>query len=434
MSIKNVYYEITSFENLLRADKNCASQHTDKWEIIEFRRNLEENLLNLRDRLRRLDIPPVRYRSFLVFDPKVRKVIYTDYTTKVIQRAIYDVLYEPIQRGFITDTYACVTDRGQHEAVRRLASWFHEFNGRGQYAYYYKFDVRKFFYRIDHEVLMNIIKKKISDKYTVELMRYYMCSTQRPFGMPLDGNHLTITDDEMLWDKGIAIGGGLSHMIGNMYLDQLDQYAKRTLGIKKYIRFADDIIITDTDKGKLKEYGKLLTQFLNEKLLLEFNDRCALRPNRCGCEFVGCVIYPDHVLLRKSTTLRMKKNLRRVAENTKNMRYPSITASRWQPATQECLSMLMETALRINCGKILYSHTIWRNSMGKNDLELLEIYMDMVEKQDEIIYRMTALLKSYVREIHNLRTINGFFEVDSNQEIDEKILEECMDQYEEMKE
>ena len=30
--------------------------------------------------------------------------------------------------------------------------------------------------------------------------------------------------------------------------------------------------------------------------------------------------------------------------------------------------------------------------MGKNDLELLEIYMDMVEKQDEIIYRMTALL------------------------------------------
>ena len=67
---------------------------------------------------------------------EVRKVIYTDYTTKVIQRAIYDVLYEPIQRGFITDTYACVTDRGQHEAVRRLASWFHEFNGRGQYAYH----------------------------------------------------------------------------------------------------------------------------------------------------------------------------------------------------------------------------------------------------------------------------------------------------------
>ena len=38
-------------------------------------------------------------------------------------------------------------------------------------------------------------------------------------------------------------------------------------------------------------------------------------------------------------------------------------------------------------------------------LELVEFYEDMIEKQDEIIYRMTALLKSYVREIHNLRTI-----------------------------
>ena len=75
--------------------------------------------------------------------------------------------------------------------------------------------------------------------------------------------------------------------------------------------------ISTVQSAKLKEYGKLLTQFLNEKLLLEFNDRCALRPNRCGCEFVGCVIYPDHVLLRKSTTLRMKKNLRRVAEKYK---------------------------------------------------------------------------------------------------------------------
>lgn len=315
MSIKNVYNEITSFENIIKADRDCASYDSDNDEVLEFRKNLEENALGLRNRLRRLDIPPAIYKSFLVFDPKVRKVIYTDYPTKVIQRSMYNVLYEPIQKSFIADSYACITDKGQHKAVARLASWFGEYNSAGIKAYYYKFDVRKFFYRIDHEVLMNIIEKKISDKYTVELIRYYMCSTQRPFGMPLDGNHLTITDEEMLWDKGIAIGGGLSHMIGNMYLDQLDQYAKRTLGIKHYIRFADDIIITDPDKEKLKEYGRLLTQFLNEKLLLEFNDRCALRPNSCGCEFVGCVIYPDHVLLRKSTTLRMKRHLRNVAED-----------------------------------------------------------------------------------------------------------------------
>lgn len=72
--------------------------------------------------------------------------------------------------------------------------------------------------------------------------------------------------------------------------------------------------------------------------------------------------------------------------------------------------------------------------MDQNTLELLETYMDMVEKQDEIIYRMTALLKSYAREIQHLRTINEFFEEDSERKLDEAILNECIEQYKEMKE
>ena len=72
--------------------------------------------------------------------------------------------------------------------------------------------------------------------------------------------------------------------------------------------------------------------------------------------------------------------------------------------------------------------------MDQNTLELLETYMEMVEKQDEIIYRMTALLKSYAREIQHLRTINEFFEEDSERKLDEAILDECIEQYEEMKE
>lgn len=72
--------------------------------------------------------------------------------------------------------------------------------------------------------------------------------------------------------------------------------------------------------------------------------------------------------------------------------------------------------------------------MDQNTLELLETYMDMVEKQDEIIYRMTALLKSYAREIQHLRTVNEFFEEDSERKLDEAILDECIEQYEEMKE
>ena len=84
MSIKNVFNEITSFENIIGADRDCAPYDSDNYEVLEFRKNLEENALDLRDRLRRMDIPLAKYRSFFVFDPKVRKVIYTDYVTQVI--------------------------------------------------------------------------------------------------------------------------------------------------------------------------------------------------------------------------------------------------------------------------------------------------------------------------------------------------------------
>jgi hypothetical protein len=131
--------------------------------------------------------------------------------------------------------------------------------------------------------------------------------------MPLNADHLTIEESEMLWDCGIPIGGGLSHMLGNMYLHPLDQYCKRVLGIRKYIRYMDDIIIMDTDKSKLQWYRTKMEIFIEERLRLQFNRKTALRPVSCGCEFVGYQVFDDHIILRKQTTLRMRKNLKGVA-------------------------------------------------------------------------------------------------------------------------
>ena len=72
--------------------------------------------------------------------------------------------------------------------------------------------------------------------------------------------------------------------------------------------------------------------------------------------------------------------------------------------------------------------------MDENTLELLELYMDMVEKQDEIIYRLSELLRETQRELHHLRSAGGFFEESPNRKQDEEILNECMEQYEEMRE
>lgn len=315
MTIRNVYYEITSFHTLMVADTHVSKGKRENTERLRFYDNREENLEEISTLLRAGKVPKVEYHSFYVYVPKVRKVIFIDYWSKVVQRAIYDVLNPKICRTFIEHTYACVKGRGQLAAMEQLYTWMRETRTSGTEWYYYKFDVAKFFYRIDHEILMDICRKKIDDSRTVDLLGYYINNDAVPFGMPLDANQLTITEEQMLYDLGIPIGGGLSHMLGNMYLDPLDQFCKRVLGIKRYIRYMDDIIILDNDKERLKEYGRRMTQFLEERLHLNFNNKTALRPVRVGCEFVGFVIYNDHVILRKSTTLRMKRTLRKTRQD-----------------------------------------------------------------------------------------------------------------------
>lgn len=315
MTIRNVYYEITSFHTLMVADTHVSKGKRENTERLRFYDNREGNLEEISTLLRTGKVPKVEYHSFYVYVPKVRKVIFIDYWSKVVQRAIYDVLNPKICRTFIEHTYACVKGRGQLAAMEQLYTWMRETRTSGTEWYYYKFDVAKFFYRIDHEILMDICRKKIDDPRTVDLLGYYINNDAVPFGMPLDANQLTITEEQMLYDLGIPIGGGLSHMLGNMYLDPLDQFCKRVLGIKRYIRYMDDIIILDNDKERLKEYGRRMTQFLEERLHLNFNNKTALRPVRVGCEFVGFVIYNDHVILRKSTTLRMKRTLRKTRQD-----------------------------------------------------------------------------------------------------------------------
>lgn len=315
MTIRNVYYEITSFHTLMIADTHVSKGKRENTERLRFYDHREGNLEEISTLLRAGKVPKVEYHSFYVYVPKVRKVIFIDYWSKVVQRAIYDVLNPKICRTFIEHTYACVKGRGQLAAMEQLYTWMRETRTSGTEWYYYKFDVAKFFYRIDHEILMDICRKKIDDPRTVDLLGYYINNDAVPFGMPLDANQLTITEEQMLYDLGIPIGGGLSHMLGNMYLDPLDQFCKRVLGIKRYIRYMDDIIILDNDKERLKEYGRRMTQFLEERLHLNFNNKTALRPVRVGCEFVGFVIYNDHVILRKSTTLRMKRTLRKTRQD-----------------------------------------------------------------------------------------------------------------------
>lgn len=382
MSIRNVYYEITSFHNLVTAEEHCASGKRESRERLYFYDNLEGNLIELSKLLRDGKIPRVEYRSFLVYVPKVRKVIYIDYRSKVIQRAIYDVLNPKICQTFIKHTFACIKGRGQLLAMETLYCWLKATRRAGGVWYYYKFDVAKFFYRIDHEILMDLLRKKIDDPRAVDMIGYYVNNDAIPFGMPLDADQLTIREEEMLYELGIPIGGGLSHMLGNLYLDPLDQFCKRVLKIKYYIRYMDDIIILGADKEQLKEYGRRMADFIAEKLHLQFNKKTALRPVSCGVEFVGYRIWDDHCILRKSTTLRMKQRLKEVQELYSQGKIDFKQANQ---TMQSYLGMLKHCDCKNFKVKLLSEFVLRRNSSEGTE-EVINI--TMVTDEDIEAYRM----------------------------------------------
>ncbi len=319
MSIRNIFSDICSFETLLQAERNVRKGRRYGKAELSFWANLEDNIYRISESISSLRFPPDKYYSFYVYEPKLRRIISADYTTKIIQRAAYDVLNPILCKGFISDTYACIKGRGQVNAMKRLSSWVDLAAESGENWYYLKMDVEKFFYRIDHDILMNIIKKKIGDKKTVRLLEHYICEASSPFGLPLGvKNPMEVAEEDLLWDVGITIGGGLSHMYGNMYLDQLDQLAKRTFGIKKYIRLMDDTVILHPDKSALHRYKKEFSDFLSDVLHLRLNNKTAIRPINQGMEFVGYRIWPHKVRLRKSTSLRMKRRLKKVQQDYRN--------------------------------------------------------------------------------------------------------------------
>lgn len=315
MSIKNIYPEIASFDGVYQAVHDVNLGATYNPDEISFWDKLENNCHYVANRLEAMDWPPDTYRSFYVYEPKLRKIICCDYVTKVISRAAYNAINPRLIKTFIPRTYACIPGRGGLYAARDLLQALNYWTRKGRKIDYIKGDMTKFFYRIDHEVLMDRTEKKIGDKKVLALLEHYWCDASMAFGLPLGvKNPMLVPDDEMLWDVGISIGGGLSHMGGNIYLDPLDRFVTQELKPLFYTRTMDDFILLEDDRAKSHADLTAIQDFTREELRLQLNEKTCIRPVNQGIEYVGYRIWPGRMELRKSTTLHMKRRLSRTED------------------------------------------------------------------------------------------------------------------------
>lgn len=313
MKIKNVFDKIFSLDNLYAALEDAVQGRRYKREALVYTLDSWALLQELREEVLSGTYHIDRYYIFYIYEPKKRMIMSISFKHRIVQWAIYRIINPMLVSGYIEDSYGCIPGRGSLSAMQRLRYWIEQASRKDEQWFYLKLEISKYFYRVSHRILKKILAKKIKDARLLEVLYSVIDCKHTPFGLPLGASPGDVPLEDRLYDVGMPIGNLLSQVFANVYLDVLDQFCKRVLKIHFYIRYMDDVIVLCNDKIQLREWKDQIEVFLMNELELHLNSKTCIRPISQGIEFVGYRIWPDRVIVRKSTSLRIKRALRGLA-------------------------------------------------------------------------------------------------------------------------
>ena len=304
---KNLFERICCFKNLHSAYLKARKCKRYRDYVLELSYRLEENLLRLQRELLNQTYHHGPYREFVVSDSKKRRIKAAPFRDRIVHHALCNIIEPIFDKGFTHHSYACRYGKGTHKTIKKLQKYIEKldrFRERRQEnaplkTYCLQGDISKYFDSIDHQVLLELIKKKIGDQKTIWLIEEILgsCYSRKIYKNLFDVKKV-----------GIPIGNLTSQLFANIYLNKLDQFVKHQLKIKYYLRYMDDFLILDFSKNKLHQIKSRLQKFLKNELRLELNPRkINIFPIKNGIYFLGYCIFRDYKLLRKDTVRRFIK-------------------------------------------------------------------------------------------------------------------------------
>lgn len=302
----NLWPQMVSFDNLLRAYRKARRGKGNSPEVARFALNLEGELFDLQRQLETGEYLPAAYRLFTIYERKPRLIAAALFRDRVVHHAIMNVIETPLDRTFIDDSYACRRGKGTHAAVDRYQRWAR------RYAYALKMDVRKYFPSVDHEILKEKLRRKIKDKNVLHLLdRITDSGPQGKRTLEYFPGDDLFTPLERF--RGIPIGNLTSQFFANLYLDDLDHTMKEVLRVNAYLRYVDDMVVLGDDKGWLAEIREAVRERLAQERLRLHPRKAHVTPVRDGLNLLGYVVFPGHRRLRNDNGHRFARKLRRFA-------------------------------------------------------------------------------------------------------------------------
>ncbi|MFA5246987.1 MAG: reverse transcriptase/maturase family protein [Candidatus Micrarchaeia archaeon] len=290
--------EVVSFENLLSAFAKASRGKRFGRDALSYFQKIEPNLIRLKEQLLNETWEPGEYRCFFVNDPKRRLIQAAPFEDRIVHHAICNVIEPIFERGFIGDSFACRPSKGTHAGMLRLKAFVRKCGRQnpGKEVYALKCDVRKYFASVDHTILSSILARKIHDERLLRLLSKIIGSVPG--------------------QKGIPIGNLTSQLFANVFLNELDRFAKHSLHAKFYVRYMDDFVFLSPSKDELHSFKRQVRRFLSGSLALELHPKKAeIFPVRDGVDFVGYKVFSDFILLRKSGVKRFIARFKRLEES-----------------------------------------------------------------------------------------------------------------------
>ena len=304
----NLYSRITDIRNIISMYNTRVKINTkNKIKIEKFDEYYVSNITLVKNILDSKNYKPSKYNIFLIKEPKVRLIMSLNIIDKIINHLVCEYLLVDIFDNSLIDTnVATRVNKGTHYGYKKLVNYLNK--NISKKLYILKFDISKYFFNINHDIVKKIIRTKIKDKDVLNILDSIIDSTdsnyineeinklkKKEINRIKSSNNSNkdklIKDiiDIPLYNKGtgFAIGNPVSQAIAIIFLSYLDHYIKENLNIPFYCRYCDDGVLISDDKEYLKYCLKEITRIIN-KYKLELNmKKTRIYSIDNGFEFIG---------------------------------------------------------------------------------------------------------------------------------------------------
>ena len=273
-----------SFNQVLRGSKRKKSRQGRY--LLAHR---EEVLQELTGKIKTGTFTVKDYREReIVEGGKMRRIQILTMKDRIAVHAIMAVVDRHLKKRFIRTTSASIKNRGMHDLMEYIRRDMKEDPEGTRYCY--KFDISKFYESVGQDFVMYCVRRVFKDKKLIAMLDNFV----------------------RLMPQGISIGLRSSQGLGNLLLSVfLDHYLKDKYGVRHFYRYCDDGVVLGDAKSELwKIRDAVHFQVTQIGLTVKPNER--VFPVDEGIDFLGYVIYPDHVRLRKRIKQKFARKMHEV--------------------------------------------------------------------------------------------------------------------------